>query len=100
MSDNSEASTEIVGQQKKYTVWDDRKDFYFDPIAAFNAVKFFETELVHVKGPKAGQRLTLERWQRRFIRRLYGWKRKDDHSRRYRTTFIIVTGKQIGRAHV
>lgn len=78
---------------RKYSVWDDRKDFYFDRVAAYNAITFFETELVHVKGPLAGQRLTLERWQRRFIRRLYGWKRRDDGTRRYRTAFIFVPRK-------
>ena len=78
---------------KPYSVWDDRKEFYFDPVAAYNAVTFFETELVHVKGPLAGKPLKLERWQRRFIRRLYGWKRRDDGTRRYRTAFIFVPRK-------
>lgn len=76
-----------------YTVWDDRKEFYFDRDAAYNAVTFFETELVHVKGPLAGKPLKLERWQYRFIRRLYGWKRRDDNTRRYRTAFIFVPRK-------
>lgn len=85
--------TEAAAPTKPYSVWQDRRDFYFDPYAAYNAVTFFETELVHVKGPLAGKPLKLERWQRRFIRRLYGWKRRDDNTRRYRTAFIFVPRK-------
>jgi phage terminase large subunit-like protein len=78
---------------EKRSVWLDRKDFYFDPTAAYNAVRFFESEIYHVKGPKAGTRLKLERWQRRFVRRIYGWKRRDDKTRRYRVAFMFVPRK-------
>lgn len=81
-------------EQKPYTRWDDRKDYYFDRRAAYNAVTFFENELIHVKGPKAGKPLKLERWQRRFLRRMYGWKRRDDKTRRYRTVFLFLPRKQ------
>lgn len=83
----------VPAPPKKYSVWDDRRDFYFDPIAAYNAVAFFENELIHVKGPLAGQPLKLERWQRRIIKRIYGWKRRDDGTRRYRTAFIFIPRK-------
>lgn len=77
----------------KRSAWEDRKDFYFDRRAAYNAIRFFENEIYHVKGPKAGQKLVLERWQRRFLRRLYGWKRRDDRTRRYRVAFMFVPRK-------
>ena len=48
---------EVTSPQKRYTRWDDRKDYYFDRVAAYNAVAFFENELIHVKGPKAGEKL-------------------------------------------
>jgi phage terminase large subunit-like protein len=70
-----------------------RDDYYFDRIAAYNAVCFFENEIVHIKGPLAGKPLKLEGWQRRFIRRLYGWKRRIDHTRKFRVAFVFVPRK-------
>lgn len=81
------------GPAEKYSVWHDRREFYFDARAAYNVIRFFETEIVHIKGPLAGKPLKLERWQRRFLRRLYGWKRRDDGTRRYRTVFLFVPRK-------
>ena len=58
--------------------------YTFDPDAADRACEFFE-ELVHIKGPLAGQPFKLEPWQADdIIRPLFGWKRKDG-TRRYRT---------------
>lgn len=85
--------TIVAAPPEKYSVWHDRRKFYFDRRAAYNAVCFFESEIIHVKGPLAGERLVLERWQYRFVRRLYGWKRRDDGSRRYRTAFVFVPRK-------
>lgn len=93
MSEESVEQTPVRPPPKKYSVWDDRKDYYFDRTEAYNAVEFFNNELYHVKGPLAGKRLTLERWQRRIVRRMYGWKRRDDNTRRYRTVFIFVPRK-------
>lgn len=102
MSDEASSGTVIRGEEKiipeirKYKVWDDRRDFYFDPAAAYNATQFFQRELVHVKdshGAKAGEPLKLEPWEIKFIRRLYGWKRRDDGTRRYRTVFLFIPRK-------
>lgn len=98
-TDTEASGTEFFLQEqkephKKYSVWDDRKNFYFDRRAAYNVVRFFESEIVHVKGPLAGQAIRLEQWQKRYLRRLYGWKRRDDHTRRYRTTFLFLPRKQ------
>lgn len=70
-----------------------RKDYYYDEAAAYNAVQFFENEVLHVKGPLAGRPLILEGWQHKFIRRLYGWKRRCDHTRKHRVTFVFVPRK-------
>lgn len=85
---------ENTAPYKKHSVWEDRKLFYFDRHTAYNVVRFFESEIVHIKGPLAGQKLKLERWQKRFLRRLYGWKRRDDGTRRYRTAFLFLPRKQ------
>ncbi len=85
---------EIKQPLEKYSVWHDRRRFYFDRRAAYNIIRFAENEIVHIKGPLAGQKLKLERWQKRFLRRLYGWKRRDDGTRRYRTTFLFLPRKQ------
>lgn len=77
----------------KRSVWEDRKEFWFDRKAAYNVCAFLENEIIHLKGPQAGEKLKLERWQRRFIRRAYGWKRRDDNTRRYRTVFLFVPRK-------
>lgn len=92
--DRAEVSLQENSQpREKYSVWHDRREYYFDSHAAYNVVRFFETEIVHVKGPLAGQPLKLEQWQRRMLRRLYGWKRRDDNTRRYRTVFLFVPRK-------
>lgn len=85
---------QLSPQPIKYSVWNDRVDYYFDRRAAYNVVRFFENEIQHIKGPLAGQKLKLERWQRRFLRRLYGWKRRSDNTRRYRTVFLFLPRKQ------
>jgi phage terminase large subunit-like protein len=75
------------------SIWSIREEYYFDFRAARNAVRFFEREIYHIKGPLAGTTLKLERWQRRIVRRVYGWKCRDDNTRKYRTVFIFVPRK-------
>lgn len=68
--------------------------FYFDEGAAQLAVEFFREVLVHVKGEKAGHPFELDPWQAdRIIRPLFGWKRKADHTRRYRTVYVEIPRK-------
>ena len=69
-------------------------EFYFDERAAAVAVRFFERLLKHVKGEWAGQPFKLLDWQKEeVIRPLFGWKRKSDGLRRYRTCYIEVPRK-------
>ena len=66
--------------------------YWFDDDAADRAVEFFE-QLVHVKGPLAGQPFKLEPWQADdIVRPLFGWKRQDG-TRRYRTAYIEIPRK-------
>lgn len=68
-------------------------EFYFDEQAAQIAVNFFRL-LHHSKGEWAGQPFILQDWQRdEIIRPLFGWKRRSDGMRRYRTAYIEVPRK-------
>ncbi|WP_422923731.1 terminase large subunit [Singulisphaera sp. PoT] len=66
---------------------------YFDQEAADKACNFIETFCRLSKGPGAGDDpLTLVPWQRDFVSRLFGWKRKDGR-RRYRTAYVEIAKK-------
>ena len=73
--------------------------YWFDRKAAAQAELFFETFLVHTKGEWANKRFVLEQWQRKFIRNLFGWKRRSDGTRRYRTTYLEIPRKN-GKSHL
>lgn len=68
--------------------------YYYDAAAADKAAQFFPELLRHVKGEWAGQPLVLEEWQtREIVQPLFGWKRRSDDTRRYRTAYIEVPRK-------
>lgn len=67
-----------------------RKDFYYDRKAAKRAVHFFENELQHVQGEYDKIRFQLEKWELRLVRRIFGWKRRKDNSRKFRKVFLFV----------
>lgn len=72
----------------------DSDRFWYDHEEADRAVRFFERRLVHVKGEWAGRPLLLEDWQKHeIIKPLFGWKRRSDGTRRYRTAFIALPRK-------
>jgi phage terminase large subunit-like protein len=69
-------------------------EFYFDERSATIAVNFFERLLRHSKGEWSGKPFTLLNWQKNdIIRPLFGWKRKSDNTRRYRTAYIEIPRK-------
>lgn len=76
---------------KKALKW--REKYYFDWKKARNAIKFFETELYHYKGDCAGTTLKLENWQHRLIKRVFGWRRRENGTRKYRVVYIEVPRK-------
>lgn len=80
------------GESKK-NVWRTRDKYYFNRKKANRIVDFFEKELVHIKGKFAGKPLRLEPWQRRILRRAFGWIRRDDGTRKYREIYIEVPRK-------
>ncbi len=69
-----------------------RKGYWFDVEAADHVCDFFRLCCVHTKGEWAEQPVILEPWQRRWIRRLFGWKRPDG-LRRYRKCFALIPRK-------
>ncbi len=75
-----------------YDPYDQAGDCVFDVKAAKRAIRFFESELCHVKGEKARTPFLLERWQQAVIGNLFGWKRPDG-TRRYRQCLIFVPRK-------
>lgn len=77
----------------KPSVWLVRKDYYFDRTEARRVVQFFCEHLKHIKGEHAGQPFYLEPWQYKIVRRLFGWKRRKDGSRKYRVFFFFVARK-------
>ena len=66
--------------------------YYYDEEAAQRVVTFFGF-LKHLKGPLAGTPLYIGGWQIFIVSQLYGWKRKSDGYRRFRTCYIEVPRK-------
>lgn len=69
------------------------REFFFDEDYAAHAEAFFEQYLRHSKGEWAGQLFVLSPWQREIVRELFGWRRIDDGTRRYRTAYIEIPRK-------
>jgi phage terminase large subunit-like protein len=70
-----------------------KRGFYLDIEAGDEAIEFIETFCVHIKGEWAGTPLSLEPWQQFIVFNLFGWKRKSDDCRRFRTAYIEVPRK-------
>jgi phage terminase large subunit-like protein len=69
-------------------------EYYFDEERANLICEFFPEMLVHVKGEWGGQPIVLEEWQKEdIIKPLFGWKKKSDNTRRYRTGYIEIPRK-------
>jgi len=66
--------------------------YYFDADAAERACVFISM-LRHIKGKWAGGRIVLEPWQAFGLTTVFGWKRKADHLRRFRSTYEEVPRK-------
>lgn len=69
-----------------------RAEFWFDRKAANHACEFFERYLKHSQGRWAGCRFELLPWERKVIRRIFGWKRWDG-TRRYRRVYMEIAKK-------
>ena len=66
--------------------------YYFDTIEAQKVIKFAEI-CRHWKGSKAKQRLILEPHQVFYFASLFGWRSKEDNTRRFRKSYKEVARK-------
>lgn len=55
--------------------------------------EFFRLFLRHSKGEWAGSPFVLEPWEAQLLRTAFGWKRRSDGTRRYRTVYLKVPRK-------
>lgn len=53
-----------------------KEGFYFSKQKGDRIVLFFETQIRHVEGELGRQLIKLEKWQRRKMRRAFGWQQK------------------------
>jgi phage terminase large subunit-like protein len=63
--------------------------FYFDPAAGTKVCKLFSI----LRPSKWPTPLELQPWQVAMVLLLYGWKRRTDHTRRFRIAFIMLPRK-------
>lgn len=66
--------------------------YYFDQAAVDRVISFCE-HLRQSKGQWAGKYLKLLPWQTELITNVFGWKKKTDGTRRYRTIYIEIPKK-------
>jgi phage terminase large subunit-like protein len=73
----------------------DRAERYdFDWREAEKRVQFIEKYCRYPEGPKAGQRIELDEWQKNdIVRPLFGWKVRETELRRYRRLFLGIPRK-------
>jgi phage terminase large subunit-like protein len=71
------------------------KRYRFSVAAARRILLFVEKYATHGKGELAGQPIALERWQKLYLVRLFGW-RRGNGTRRYRKSFLAI-GRKNGK---
>lgn len=82
----------ILAYQRHVDDLKNKKEFYFDKESAKRTLAFFPY-LKHYKGKWAGDSFVLAPWQAAVIYVVFGWKRIDNHKRRFRTVNIEVPRK-------
>jgi len=85
----------LVDREKERTNPDYK--FYYDESEAAEAIAFFEECLCLNGGQFEGKPFILFPWEAFIIGSLFGWKRKEDHFRRFRLAYI-ETGKGSGKS--
>lgn len=69
-----------------------KQGWWFDQPEAERICHFFETYIRHSKGEWAGQTIKLQDWQKRYLRRKFGWRRPNG-TRRYRRSVMFLPKK-------
>ncbi len=67
--------------------------FYFDPEAAGKACNFFPEMLRHSTGGTAGNPFELTGFQQFIVWNIFGWRRIEDDTRRFRKAFVSMARK-------
>jgi phage terminase large subunit-like protein len=75
------------------------KDFpyHYDKVSAEIAIEFIENMICHSIGDFQGMPFLLERWQAFAVANIFGWKRDDDNSRRFRKVYWSM-GRKNGKS--
>ena len=68
-------------------------DYHYDVAAAYRAVRFIETYLVHGEGQHEGKPFKLLWWQKQIVLRFFGWRRNDNGRRKHRVIFLFIPRK-------
>lgn len=72
---------------------DEGGKYWFDAAAAEAGVQFFKQRLTLTVAEWSGQPFVPSTEQEQIVRDVFGWKRTDDNTRRFRTVFIWVPRK-------
>jgi len=67
--------------------------YYYDADSAERVVIFFEEILVLSQGDFHNKPFLLEDWQKKFLRTVFGWKKKSNGKRRFRKSFLGIPKK-------
>jgi phage terminase large subunit-like protein len=67
--------------------------YYFDAVKAASVCEFFPLILRHSIGEYAGKPLTLEDWQVFGLWNIFGWRRDEDRTRRFRKVYWSMARK-------
>ena len=68
------------------------RNLYFDEKAGARILHFFDF-LKHSIGEFAGKRFILSAWQQAYLWVLFGWKKADTGTRRFRTSYLEISRK-------
>lgn len=71
----------------------EKRGLVFSPDHAWHIIHFIERFFTHIKGPKAGQPILLDPWQKFHTAVLYGWRRADSGLRRFTRAYEEVARK-------
>jgi phage terminase large subunit-like protein len=77
----------------------DGYSYYFDEKCAAHAISFFEEILCLNGGDFEGKPFLLFSWEDFIVGSIFGWKRKEDHKRRFRVVYV-ETGKGSGKSPI
>ena len=89
---NASRYTRLAIQRHLYDSGVKVSPYYFDEKKADQVIKFVEA-LKHYEGKWAGKPIKLQPWQVFILGSVYGWRRKEDGSRRFRKAFVFVARK-------